>query len=166
MMFKGLLISALLFSFSASATLVGTVDIQKVLLSVKEGQKVRDELKKEFEKKQGELKKEEDKIRKAQEDFKKQTLVLSDAAKIKKQESIQKMIMALQQKSMEYQKEIQALESKLKKPLLNKIRTIVEEVSKKEKVDLTFELSVAPIIYAKNQKNLTDLVIKAYDKSK
>src|SRR5210317_1893766 len=146
MMFKGLLISALLFSFSASATLVGTVDIQKVLLSVKEGQKVRDELKKEFEKKQGELKKEEDKIRKAQEDFKKQTLVLSDAAKIKKQESIQKMIMALQQKSMEYQKEIQALESKLKKPLLNKIRTIVEEVSKKEKVDLTFELSVAPII--------------------
>jgi len=165
-MFKGLLISALLFSFSASATLVGTVDIQKVLLSVKEGQKVRDELKKEFEKKQGELKKEEDKIRKAQEDFKKQTLVLSDAAKIKKQESIQKMIMALQQKSMEYQKEIQALESKLKKPLLNKIRTIVEEVSKKEKVDLTFELSVAPIIYAKNQKNLTDLVIKAYDKSK
>ncbi|MFZ8932486.1 MAG: OmpH family outer membrane protein [Bacteriovoracaceae bacterium] len=166
MMFKGLLVFALLFSFSASATLVGTVDVQKVLLSVKEGIKVRDKLKKEFEKKQAELKKEEDKIRKAQEDFKKQSLVLSDAAKIKKQESIQKMIMALQQKSMGYQKEIQGLEAELKKPLLNKIRKIVEEVSKKEKVDLTFELSVAPIIYAKNQKNLTDLVIKAYDKTK
>ncbi len=165
-MFKGLLISALLFSFSASATLIGTVDVQKVLLSVKEGKSVRDKLKKEFEKKQGELKKEEDKIRKAQEDFKKQTLVLNDAAKLKKQESIQKMIMALQQKSMGYQKEIQALENELKKPLLDKIRKIVEDVSKKEGVDLTFELSVAPIIYAKDQKNLTDLVIKAYDSAK
>ena len=165
-MFKGLLISALLFSFSASATLIGTVDVQKVLLSVKEGKSVRDKLKKEFEKKQGELKKEEDKIRKAQEDFKKQTLVLNDAAKLKKQESIQKMIMELQQKSMGYQKEIQALENELKKPLLDKIRKIVEDVSKKEGVDLTFELSVAPIIYAKDQKNLTDLVIKAYDSAK
>lgn len=161
---KFFILLAFLFSFSANAMLVGTVDIQKILVSVKEGKKVRDQLKKEFEKKQGELKKEEDKIRKMQEDFKKQSLVLNDKAKLKKQQSIQQEIMALQQKSMGYQKDIQSMEANLKKPILDKIRGIIETVSKEQGVDMTFEISVAPIIYAKNKKDLTDLVIKAYDK--
>ena len=44
---------------AAQALVLGKVDIQKVLLTVKQGQKVREELKKEFDKKQGSLQKEE-----------------------------------------------------------------------------------------------------------
>ena len=65
---------------------------------------------------------------------------------------------------MEYQKEIQKMEEDMKKPILEKLRPIIDEVSKANKVALTFELTSAPIIYAEAKKELTDDVIKAYDK--
>lgn len=151
-------------SFPSFATLVGTVDVQKILVTVKEGQKVRDKLKGEFEKKQKELKSEEDKIRKLQEDFKKQSLVMNEDAKLKKQQKIQESILALQQKTMGYQNEIQGMENELKKPILEKVKAIIEDISKSEGVDMTFEVSSAPIIYAKNQVDLTEKVITEYNK--
>ena len=48
--------------FSAQAVLIGKVDIQKVLVSIKEGQSVRDQLKKVFDEKQKLLKGDEDRL--------------------------------------------------------------------------------------------------------
>ncbi|MBH47427.1 MAG: hypothetical protein CME71_04585 [Halobacteriovorax sp.] len=149
---------------SAHALILGKVDIQKVLLSVKQGQKVREELKKEFDKKQGTLQKEEATIRKMQEDFQKQGVVMNDKAKAKKEQEIQEKIIQLQQKSMSYQKEIQEMENKLKKPILDRVKEVIDSVSKTAAVDMTYESSTAPIVYAKDEKDLTDDVIKAYDK--
>ena len=148
---------------AAQALVLGKVDIQKVLLTINEGKGVREKLKKSFDKKQEILKKDEDKVRKMQESFKKQSLVMSDTAKRTKQESIQKAIMQLQQKSQGFQKEIQDMEQKFKRPILEKVRVIIETVSEKANVDITFEASTAPVVYAKSEKDLTDSVIKAYD---
>jgi len=160
----GLLVSSLLVSGQAFALVLGKVDVQKVLVSVDQGKKVRDQLKKEFDTKQNEIKKEEDKIRKLQQDFEKQSAVMNDKAKGKKQKEIQDQIMGLQQKSMDYQKTIQDMENNLKRPILENIKKIVEEVSKDSNVDVTFEVSTAPVIYAKEEKDLTDEVIKKYNK--
>ncbi len=160
-----LFVLALTLTASAwSSVLIGKVDIQKVLVTVKEGQKVRDKLKKSFESKQGILKKEEEGIKSLQETYKKQSLVMNDQAKTKKEREIQGKIMALQQKSMGFQKEIQQMEEKLKKPILEKVRVIIEEVSRSAGVEMTFEASTAPIVYAKSEKNLTDKVIELYNK--
>jgi outer membrane protein len=153
-----------LMSFSTFAIVLGKVDVQKILITVEEGKKVRKKLKIEFDKKQKELKSEEAAIRKLQEDFKKQNLVLNDKAKMTKQQMIQASILKLQQKTMAYQKTIQKLEGELKRPILNKVRKVIIDVSKKEGVEFTFEISTSPIIYAKTQKDLTDKVIKAYNK--
>ena len=149
---------------SMAAMVIGRVDVQKVLLTTKEGQKVRDQLKKVFDEKQKILKEDEDKIKKMQEDYKKQSLVMNDSAKQKKEEDINKEIMKIQEKSSGFQKEIQEQENKFKKPILDKVRTIVEDVSKTAGVDVTFESSTAPIIYAKDDRDLTDEVVKQYDK--
>ncbi|GAB4013670.1 MAG: OmpH family outer membrane protein [Bdellovibrio sp.] len=154
----------LLFSNSALAMKIGKVDVQKVLVTVEQGKKVRDQLKKEFDSKQAEIRKEEDKIRKQQEEFEKKSAVMNDKAKGQKQKEIQDGIMALQQKSMDYQKSIQEMENNLKRPILENIKKIVEDVSKSAGVDVTFEMSTAPIIFAKDEKDLTEDVIKAYNK--
>ena len=160
-----LLVLAVTLTASAwSSVLIGKVDIQKVLVTVKEGQKVRDKLKKSFESKQSILKKEEEGIKSLQETYKKQSLVMNDQAKTKKEREIQGKIMSLQQKSMGFQKEIQQMEEKLKKPILEKVRVIIEEVSKSTGVEMTFEASTAPIVYAKSEKDLTDKVIELYNK--
>ncbi len=157
------LLSFLSHSLFASV-MVGKVDIQKVLVTIEEGQSVKNKLKDTFDKKQKELKSEEDKIKDQQDKFQKQTAALSDKAKQKKQSELQEMIVKLQQKSYEYQKEMQELEQNYKKPIIDKITKLVEEVSDKAGVDVTFEINTTPLVYVKNSKDLTDDVIKAYNK--
>ncbi len=155
----------LTFSFSSfSAVLVGLVDIQKIITTIKEGKGVQKTLEKSFNDKKSVLKKEEDKIKKAQEDYKKQSMVLAENARANKERELQEMMMKLQNKTMEFQREIQKMEQEMKKPILEKLRPIIDEVSKANAVDMTFELSAAPIVYAESKKDLTDDVIKAYDK--
>ena len=152
------------FSLSSHAITLGRVDIQQVLVSIKEGQKVRTELEKFFNEKQAELRKEEEKIQKMQADFEKQAVALNDAAKAQRQQAIQQAFMALQEKTGEYQNQLREREQTLKQPILDRIGVVVEEVSKKAEVEMTFEASTAPIIYAKTKKDLTDEVIKEYDR--
>ena len=154
----------LVFSLNSFSMIIGKVDIQRVLLSVSQGKKVRDQLKAEFEKKKKVLDKEQQKIKKMQEDFQKQSLVMSDSAKVEKEKQLQEAVMKLQQRSLGFQKEIQEMENKMKGPIIDRVREVVTTVSKKSKVDVTFEASTAPVVYAKNEKDLTDDVIKAYDK--
>jgi outer membrane protein len=162
MLFVLLLLTFSLQSFSA--VVVGLVDIQKIITTIKEGKNVQKDLEKAFNDKKAILKKEEDKIKKAQEDYKKQSMVLAEAARATKEREIQEMMMALQNKTMQYQQEIQKMEQEKKKPILEKLRPIIDEVSKANEVALTFELSAAPIVYAEAKKDLTEDVIKAYDK--
>ena len=155
----------LTFSFSSfSAVVVGLVDIQKIITSIKEGKAVQKTLEKNFNDKKALLKKDEDKIKKAQEDYKKQSMVLAEAARANKEREMQEMMMKLQNRTMEFQREIQKMEQNMKKPILEKLRPIIDEVSKANGVAMTFELSAAPIVYAESKKDLTDEVIKAYDK--
>lgn len=158
------LLFLLVSSSNALAAVVGKVDIQHILLTIDEGKKVRDQLQKEFDKKQASLKTEEDKIRKAQEDFKKQASVMSDSARLAKEQEIQNMIMKIQETSQTYQSEIQNKERDLKKPILDRLKVVIEDVSKSENVDMTFEISTAPIVYAKEEKDLSKKVIDAYNK--
>ncbi len=160
-----LVLLALCFSFNVmSETTIGLINLQKVLSTIKEGKAVNDKLKKSFDDKKATLTKEEDKIKKAQEEYMKQAALLSAEAKRKKEAELQQTIIALQKKTMEYQKEISELEANMKKPILDKVKDIVEAISEEAKVDFTVEVSTSPVVYAKTKKDLTDLVIAAYDK--
>jgi len=159
----GLIFLSMTLSAQAEV-LVGLVNVQKVITTIKEGKNVQKKLEKSFNDKKAVLQKEENKIKKAQEDYKKQSAVLSADARGKKERDLQEMVMKLQNKTMEYQKEIQKMEEDMKKPILENLRPIIDEVSKQNKVALTFELTSAPIIYAESKKDITDEVVKAYDK--
>jgi outer membrane protein len=150
-------------AFAASIT-VGKVDVQKVLVTVNQGQAVRDTLKKTFDEKQKVLKDDEDKIRKLQEDYQKKANVLNEKERSKKEKEIQEKIMAIQQKTTTFQKDIQDLEQKLKTPILEKVKQVVDEVAKSAEVDLVYEAATAPILYAKEEKDLTDEVVKSFNK--
>ena len=91
-------------------------------------------------------------------------MVLSDKAKAKKQQEMRQKIAALQQKTMTYQKDIQKQEAQLKQPILEKLKPVIDSVSKSEKVSLTFEVSSSPVVYASEKVDITEKVIKAYDK--
>ena len=158
-------IMALVMTSAAySAVSIGKVDVQKVLITVNQGTAVRDQLKKSFDEKQNILKKEEEAIKKLQDDYSKKASVINDKEKSKKEREIQEKIMAIQQKTTTFQKEIQDMEQKLKTPILERVKTIVDEVSKAADVDLVYEAATAPILFAKSEKDLTNDVVSAYNK--
>ena len=55
------------------------------------------------------------------------------------------------------------MENKKKGPILEKVRSVINDVSKKAGVEFTYEVSTASIVYEKGGKDLTNDVIKAYD---
>lgn len=154
----------MVFSFSSYAVTVGMIDMQKVLFTIDEGKKVRSRLEKTFNQKKTQLKKEEDKLKKAKEDFDKQVSVLSEKARARKQQELQKMLLALENTRQKFQAEISKLEKELTAPILQKIKSVVEEASKNRKVTMSFEKSTAPILYAEKTVDLTDDVIKLHNK--
>lgn len=158
-------ILALALSFSAIAEVkIGVINIQKVITSIGEGKSVMKTLEKSFKSKQKEIKAEEDAIKKMQQDYQKQSSLLSDKAKANKENEIRQRIAKLQQKTMEYQKNIQQQEQQLKKPILEKLKPVIDDVSKSKDLAMTFEVSSSPVVYAQTQIDITDEVIKAYDK--
>lgn len=159
-----LLTTLILASSAFSATKVGIVNIQKIISEIKEGKAVDKTLKKSYDSKKKALGVEEDKVRKMQEQLQKQNKVLSDSAKAKKFGEIQKMVGEVRNMQKKFQEEIQKQEAQLKKPILEKLKKIIDKISKDEKVDMTFEISSSPIVYAADKVELNDKVIKAYDK--
>ena len=89
---------------------------------------------------------------------------MSEAARLKEQGQAQKMILALETRRQKYQKEIRTLETRLTQPIADRIKSAVAVIAKKAEVDLVFEVSSTPILYSKNKKDLTNEVIKFYDK--
>lgn len=162
---SAILLLALISSYAHAETItVGLVDVQKVLTTIKEGQGIMKTLEKSFNEKKATLKKEEDRIKKLGEELKKQAAVLSEQARLTKEREIQESIAKVQGKATDYQRDMQKMENDLKRPVIDKLRPVIEEVSKENKVAMTFELGSAPIIYAESKKDLTEEVVKAYDK--
>jgi outer membrane protein len=161
-------VALMFFLFSAGSAhcevVVGIINLQKVLGTIKESKSVNEKLKKSFDEKKALLAKEEDKIKKQQEEYVKQAALLSADAKSKKELAFNQAVAGLKKKTEEYQKEIVELETSLKKPILDKIKGVIESVSEEQKVDFTVEISASPVVYAKSKKDITDLVILEYDK--
>lgn len=154
---------SLLLAAPAFALKIGKIDAQKIMTSIKQAKKINKNLKKEFESKQKLLKKDEDNLKKLRADYDKQSMVMSDKAKAKKQIELQKKFEQYRQKREKFQSDINKKERQLKAPLLERLKGVVDDVAKKEGLDMVFEVAASPV-YVKQVVEITDKVIKAYDK--
>src|SRR4051812_40696816 len=116
----GIFFGILSFSLSAHAAAdikIAVVDLQKALQSVDAGRKAKGSLEKEFNDKKKSLQAEEEAIKKMSEDFKKQSLVLSDEAKARKQNEIQERLLKYRELFGKSQFDIQNRERQLTEPI-------------------------------------------------
>ena len=144
---------------------IGTVDMQKALQSVESGKKAKSQLEKDFNAKKKELQTEEASIKKMTEEFKKQSLVMSDEARAKKQAELQERILKFQELTGRSQVEIQQKERELFQPIFTKLRSIIAEMAKKKEYTVILEKNENNVLYSLEKDDLTDEVISTYDKS-
>lgn len=149
---------------AAEGPRIAVIDMQRALQSVEAGKKAKQQLEKEFNQRKKELQNEEAALKKMDEEFKKQSLVMSDEARGKKLGEIQARAMKLQEWTQRSQMEIQQKEQQLTEPLVNKIKGLIAETAKTRGYTLVLQKSDVTVLYSLESDDLTTEVVEKFNK--
>jgi len=152
-------------SFAHAEAKVGYVDMQKAIQSTSAGKKAKGELEAEFNKKKKELEKKEADLKKMGEDLEKKKSVLSEEALTKKQAEFQEEMLKYRDVVGKSQVEIQKKERELTAPILDKMKKVIAKLAKDKGYSMVIENSQM-VLYATPDADLTEDVIKAFEKEK
>lgn len=144
---------------------IGYVDMQKAIQATAAGKKAKTELEGEFNKKKKELEKKEADLKKMGEDLERKKSVLSEEVLSKKQAEFQDEMMKYRETVGKSQEEIRKKEADLTQPILDKMKSVIAKVAKDKGYSLVLENSQM-VLFANADTDLTDEVIKAYEKDK
>lgn len=144
---------------------IGYVDMQKAIQETSTGKKAKKDLEKEFNAKKAELQKKEADLKKMDEDLRKKAAALSDDAKTKKMQELQTEAMKFQREVSESQMNIQKKERELTQPILEKLQAALDKIAKEGGYTVVLEKSEQSVLWAKKDLDLTDAIVKEYEKS-
>jgi outer membrane protein len=145
---------------------VGYVDVQKAIQTTSAGKKAKESLDAEFQKRKGGLDKKKADIEKMGQDLEKKKSVLSEEVLGKKQMELQEEMMKFQKTVSENQMDLQKKEEELLKPILSKMKAVIEKVAQEKGFGLVIEQKGNNVLYAQKEADLTDDVVKAFEKEK
>jgi outer membrane protein len=143
---------------------VAVVDIQRLQNQSAAFQKQRAKLKTKFDTMQKKLKDEENAIRKLEEDFNKQSMMLSLDAKEDKKRELERKKRHFKYLYEDYTQEMKQLEQEATKRVGKELEKIVEKIAAEKGYILIFERRTIGLIYFDNAIDITDQVTKDYDK--
>ena len=142
------------------------IDMQTAIQSTSSGKKAKKSLEKEFNKKKEQLKKKEGALKKEADAFEKKRMVLSEKMRAETQASIQKKMIEFQQELQTSQMNIQKKERELTTPILEKIQKIIKKIAEKKDYSMVFEKNSQAVMWAKANLDITQEVIKEFEKDK
>jgi outer membrane protein len=153
-------------AYAADIDKIGIIDFQKILNISTKGKSIQNRIKQKGEELKSELDKAEAEIKKLQELYKKEALVLNEEEKKKRAMEVQIKIndfRKLQQKNG-------AEFNEFRSGLINELREDIEEYTdkkgKEEGYLLIIEKESGTVFYAHNSADMTDEVIQDCDKDK
>ncbi len=151
-------------AFAEAGKKYGVVDMQSIILSVEEGKTARADLEKQIKSKEAEFMKQKDELDKMNNEWKNQASILSEEARMKKQQEFQEKFLALRNAEMEFQNDIKRKEQKATQSIAMKVAGLVEKMAKEKKLEAVFETNSAGLLYLESPADLTKEVIDRYAK--
>jgi outer membrane protein len=142
---------------------IGVVDMQKFQEGSKSFHKIREELRQKFESLQQKLDVEKNELLKIEEEFKKQSMMLSLDAKEDKQKELEKKSRHYKYLYEEYTQEMKAAELEVRKKVGKELEKVVEKIGQREGYLIILEKRTIGLIYYADAMDMTEQVIKAYD---
>lgn len=152
-------------SLAQAEAKIGFVDMQKAIQATSAGKKAKTELETEFNKKKKELEKKEADLKKMGEDLEKKKSVLSEEALGKKQAEFQEEMLKYRDVVGKSQVDIQKKERELTAPILEKMKKVIAKLAKDKGYSMVIENSQM-VLYATSDADLTDEVVKNFEKEK
>ncbi len=149
-------------SAQASGMKVGVVKVDKILAEAPQVEAVNEEMLKRFSGKKDELKSLEEDIKKLQEEYKRNELVMTqDKLDEIKKKAIGKL-QQFKQKEAALNQEVSTMRSQKLAELQQQIRGIIDDIAKKGKYDLILSDGV---VYASDKLDITDKVLDKMKKA-
>lgn len=160
---------AMTSSFALAADFkMGVVDPQAVLEKSKAGKRALDGLREYVSTRQKLLASDEEELRNLEKQLKDQEPTLSEAAKKEKQEKFRIKVQDYQKRAQQFNQELQVKQKELIDEYMKKISAATQTVAEKGGysivVDKGSEQTVKIVIYNKDTIDLTDQVIKEFDR--
>ena len=152
-------------SASEAQEKIAYVDLQKAIQETSTGKKAKKELEKQFNAKKADLQKKEADLKKMAEDLEKKKVALSDDVRAKKQGELQQEMLKFQREVGESQMNIQKKERDLTGPILEKLQGSLEKIAKEKGYAMVLEKSEQSVLWAKKELDLTDDLVKEYEKT-
>lgn len=145
---------------------IGTIEMQKAIEGVESGKKAKVQLEKEYKLKEKMFQDEEQAIRKLYEELQKQSLVLNEEAKQKKGAELNERSMKFRESYEKTRQELSKKEGELTKPIVENLKTIIQEVSQEKKYDLILDRNnnAGPVLFSKDENDITKTVIENFNK--
>ena len=148
----------------AEGSRFGVVDMQQVILTVEEGKRARAQLEAEIKAKETEFTKQKEELDKLNNEWKSQSAVLSEDARMKRQQEFQEKFLGLRNAEMEFQGTIKRKEQKATQQIAVKVAGIVDQIAKAKKLAAVFETNSAGLLYLDAPVDLTQEVVTTYGK--
>jgi len=149
----------------SGAVRIGYVDLGRALNDVSDGRRVKKRLKDEFREKQQQLDRHQKELAALKNNIDRNRLLISSDELKVREDQYRSKFFELQQVLAAFRREMETRESTITLQILKRLRKIVEETGKKEGYSLILEKSQDIVLYAPEGDDLTDGVIKAYDRS-
>ncbi|MCD6581709.1 MAG: OmpH family outer membrane protein [Desulfuromusa sp.] len=161
------LVALLLLSAPAfAATKLAYVDLQKALNLSKAGAQAKSDIAAQAKELENEFKIKEGEFLKLKSELEKQAALLSDSAKQEKIKEYQKSVGELQRFKQDAQRKLQQEDGKRTQLILKDLSVILQKFGKDGGYTMILERSEGGVVYvAESIDDLTDKLIKAYDKS-
>lgn len=153
-------------SAMAAETKIGYVDVQKAIQATAAGKKAKEQLASDYDKRKSSLDKRKADIEKMGQDLEKKKSVLSEEVMGKKQMELQEEMMKFQKTVAENQVDIQKKEKELVEPILEKMKKVIEKVATEKNFTMILEKQGQNVLFAQKEVDLTDEVVKAFEKEK
>lgn len=159
----------LTFDVHAADFKMGVVDPQSVLEKSKAGKRALDGLKEYVSIRQKLLAKDEEDLRNQEKQLKEQASKWSDAERKEKETQFRTKVQDFQKRAQEFNQELQKKQKELVDEYMKKISVATQTVAEKGGVALVVdkgsEQTVKIVIYNKDTIDLTDQVVKEFDRT-
>jgi outer membrane protein len=145
---------------------VGVINAQKVLENTKSGKKATAGLEAFVQERQEIINRDEEAITKLKEQLEKQGTVLSPKSREEKQVELERRIGEYQKRVTEMSREVQKKRGQILREFNDRMEKVVAQIADKEGIALVLDgnSESGAVVYSKGSLDLTDKVIKEYDK--
>lgn len=143
---------------------IGYIDVQRVLARSAAGVAAREQLEKERAGIQREMDGRRQELEKLRDEIEKKGPLMTAEARREKQEQFERKRRDAARAADDFQKELEKKEATLLQKVLQEVGGVIEKLGKERNYYLIVEKRNAGVLYAATDADLTDEVIRAYDR--